>query len=167
MIRFPFFMATAVILALWVDNVFNQEEAPPKPKPVLEVVDSHGRNVGNVLGFADGEENSPMIALRADGILVVLAIRGDGFGRGLGNVEDAVYFESTDCSGTAFVLGEAGAGQRLLVPFTVLAGHRVYVADGEPMITVGVVAARELRSRFALPGRFVERRPCPTLAEAI
>ncbi|MGH8063666.1 MAG: hypothetical protein ACRERE_00210 [Candidatus Entotheonellia bacterium] len=99
-----------------------------KPHPLMMVVDANGRRVGLLIGIdratRDGVPSDVWVAFKVDEHVFALRLHKDRF---LGTVngfpegEPGVGFESTDCSGTAFVATEA-SDESTLLPVTQVAG---------------------------------------------
>jgi len=106
-----------------------------QPVQGLEVFDSKGKRVGNVLGFHPSR--LPVVSCSVGGRLVILAADSDRFTANpniVGSLETFnLFFESVNCSGTPFV-GFDTSTVISLVPITVLyvtgGAGKLYVPDG-------------------------------------
>ena len=96
----------------------------------LTVIDAKGKRVGNVLGFTptriiEGIGSGPVVALKVNGVLLVLAVEPDRF---IGQKE--LLFQSSDCSGTPYL--DVYDPVVRLMPTTAVVGGIVYAQNGNP-----------------------------------
>ena len=113
-----------------------------EPVDELRVFDANGNEVGKVLTI-EGLE-FPLVAFRLDGHLVVLAVLRDSLEGG-----DFLFFESTGCSGTPFLLiRNPDAIERLARAATVPPGTTVWVRDPDGAIQTVTVRSQLVPSRF-------------------
>lgn len=102
----------------------------PSATQQLAVYDADGKKVGDVTGaqIAWGQF-LPQVSFKVESVPFMLLVFRDGFAQ-----NNEVVWESTDCSGAPFVLGDVWYGQSLPGPMPVVAvglpGSTVYVEDG-------------------------------------
>ncbi len=126
--------------------------------PALSVFDSTVKKVGEVISFSG--IGQALVAFNANNLSIVMTVTPNTL---RGTSPDDVFFESTDCSGTAFILN---AGQSLFVP-TAIGGpgsSTLYVATG-PLQTVNLRAYLPRQGDNATPwpctsfGGSIDTRP--------
>src|SRR5262245_3062020 len=121
------------VLAVAVSVAYTQETL--KPVDSLIVVDSTGKRVGDVVSW---NNKVPGVAFQLNNFLFLLYVAQHRFfGTGYVQLGDTLYFESTDCSGTPFLLAEPllnpSAKEANLTPVPVVAvnlpGNTLYIPD--------------------------------------
>jgi len=106
-------------------------QSPHPTTQQLTVYDADGKKVGDVTGAQIvWGQFLPQVSFKVEDVPFLLLVFRDGFAQ-----NDEVVWESTDCSGTPFVLRELWyGGQPLPSPMPIVAvglpGNTVYVEDG-------------------------------------
>jgi len=113
-------------------KAYAQANVPLQTTERLQVFDSNGKRVGNVLGFAGDPSSSviPVIAFYVDKILVPLGVIREMFvpvGRLVGSDSRTLVSESTTCSGSLFAVT---SDLPTLADRNFLYVQRVYTATG-------------------------------------
>ena len=107
-----------------------------QPVQGLTVFDAKGKRVGTVIGFGNTTE-LPTVAFRVHGRLVILKVDRDRFTNSRFAVTNSIFFESGNCTGTAFASMEPLSDTFTLAPIHILNGMGVYAFNG-PRRTVVV-----------------------------
>jgi hypothetical protein len=96
-----------------------QERMPLQPKEQLSIFDSNGKRVAPVLdtGYVFGAAGATTIALTVEGRLAVLGVQRTV----LNGTDQALFFESSDCTGTPYFIEQGSPGQTIL-PHTAVLG---------------------------------------------
>ena len=133
-LRMKFALLTSIFL---FTSCVAHAQSNPQVQSGLSVVDAKGKRVGAVLGFASTEiqetiGSAPVIALKMNGFLLVLAVESDRF---VGS-RSFLVFESTDCSGTPFL--EASTPDIRLVPRSAVMDQIVYAEATNNVQTVTI-----------------------------
>ncbi len=132
--RLAIFLAAAGIVFLLTAYA---QRSQIHPTQQLTVYDADGKKVGIIIG-AESEYGAfhPIVAFKVDDVPFMLSVFRDGFA-----AQELVVWESTDCSGAAFIpIGTSGYPiTRSSLPTVALGvpGSTVYVEDG-PIRTIGV-----------------------------
>ena len=136
------YVVISVFVFLFAGFLAFAQSTPPQPLQQLTVWDSRGRMVGNVHGivpFAEGQASvlRPTVAFRGEGTVIILGVSTNlFFGSGLGTFDEALYFQSGDCTGTSYfpAPGEPGVPDPApMFPISVLSQNKVYVQVGSPI----------------------------------
>ena len=136
-------LALFAFVLLFSASVARAQSNPPVPDEKLTVVDSNGKQVGNVLGFdvcagVLGPGAVPIVSFRVEGIRIVLSVGAENFStETLGHCFNTLWFASKDCSGTAAYFnhveeGFEEGGVAPVVPLNFLRGTEVFVPYGSP-----------------------------------
>ena len=121
-------MVLAVVL-LCVVSQTPQAQPDLQIQTGLTVLDSRGKRVGSVFGFTptriiEGIGSAPVVALKVNGVLLVLAVEPDRFV----GTKTALLFGSSDCSGTPYL--DVYDPEVRLMPTTAVVGGVVYAQNG-------------------------------------
>lgn len=125
------------VIAIFTNTAYAKK---PQLKPVsnLIVVDAKGKKVGDVISFFINIDSDtqlsmvylPIIFLNINNHIITLTVFSTYF---RGNIEDGVFYKSTDCSGIPFVRDVVGLATNILHPLPLIAvnspGNTVYIAD--------------------------------------
>lgn len=138
-----------------------------QPVERLSVIDSSGKKVGTVLGFAEFSDRRelPVVAFRADRRLILLRVDRDGFAGTEVTRQMSFAFESTNCTGTPLISAAFDFDGLALTRIHILDANRIYAPDGPPMsVTVRSVGSAApsgqcnnvlFPSQYVRPWRFV------------
>ena len=138
-------IATAVALAVSVAAA-NSGATVLDAIDRLTVVDAEGTTVGRALVL---KGLNATVALRIDGQVVGLDVFRDFF---LGTLDSDLLFESSDCSGPAFIRQEDAMASLPAPSFVFAPGRTIYIPDAEAevrTITVRSSSWRSIRDPYA------------------
>jgi len=124
----------------------------------MSVVDAHGNTVGQYLGYGGGRASVLYDAGRGQVILELAQIAGTPgleFASPVGAFEPTLFFESTNCTGTPYILVyDAGAYPALLFkPSWGGSKSLLYVADSAESVSLVPHSQVQTRSHECLSGQ--------------
>lgn len=139
------------VLAILVASTAVALSADSRPRPVsaISVVDTNGRAVGVAIGL-DGSR--ALVVMRVGEVPISVQAFATELSPGGNTVGVDIHFQSTDCTGQAYIFDMGDSGD--LLPRLAMAGQRVYQPSGPG----GVVLVRSYLNSGDLT--------CATAAEA-